>query len=133
MLSVELSSPTLAFRPGSKLRGVLRRGTAGSSSPASVSLVFLTEGRGTRDSEVVATVELPSLNPGSSAPFEFTLPLCPYSFSGSLISVLYRIEASSDDEETSLDIVVSPVEGAVRLSLESSEQSELGDKGTSLE
>lgn len=133
MLSIELSSPTLAFRPGSKIRGVLRRGTAGFPSPVSVSLVFLTEGRGTRDSEVVATIELPAVHPRSSAPFEFTLPLCPFSFFGSLISVFYRIEASSGDEEASLDIVVSPVDREVHLSPESSDQNESGDQETTFE
>jgi hypothetical protein len=108
-------------------------GSASAPSTVSVSLVFLTEGRGTRDSEVVATTELPSIHPGSSAAFEFTLPLCPYSFSGSLISVMYRIEASSDEEEASLDIVVSPIEREVRLSSASGDQIDAGDQETTLE
>ena len=73
-------------------------------------LLWHTEGKGTRDGELVQTHRITSPATSGREPFSFTLPTGPYSFSGSLISVVWALELVGDDEQHAqrLELTLSP-------------------------
>ncbi len=83
------------FEPGSEVRG-RAEWQAGERRPKSVliSLLWHTEGKGTEDVEIVEQVEVERPPALGSRAFSFRLPDFPWSFSGTLISLVWAIEAS---------------------------------------
>ena len=83
------------FEPGSTVRGrVLWNRGVERPKEVLVSLLWHTEGKGTEDGETVAQDVIESPAPIGERHFELTLPETPWSFSGSLISVVWAVEAS---------------------------------------
>lgn len=83
-----------------------------------VRLGWETQGRGTRESRKVAEVEVPVDEYGmASADVELAVPPdAPISYDGSLIRVLWTMEATTDvkfqlDPESVIDVLVVPVGG----------------------
>jgi hypothetical protein len=77
---------------------------------AEVRLFWYTEGKGTRDLEVVATQELDAPNQNDERPFRFAAPEAPYSFSGKLISLIWALELVTEPggQAERLQVAVSP-------------------------
>jgi hypothetical protein len=92
----------LHFAPGERLKGHVNYTNTAS---AELRLFYYTEGKGTQDIEVIQT--LPFQTPGA---FEFQLPVGPYSFSGTLISLSWALEliVNPGDQLARLEFVVSP-------------------------
>lgn len=83
------------YAPGEMLVFTLARDTAppaASEGPLTVQLGWFTEGRGTSDAAVVWSEKLPGLAAGGERGFELRLPGEPWSFSGKLIAVSWRLE-----------------------------------------
>jgi hypothetical protein len=83
---------TEAFRPGEEICGRARWQLESKPECLEVSLFWRTEGRGTQNVGVVETVKFE--NPGAHGVKDFRLktPSGPYSFSGTLISIVWSIE-----------------------------------------
>ncbi len=105
------------FVPGETLRGEVT--WAGVSAPGKLELQLLwyTEGKGTRDGQVVASRTIETAGASGRSPFEFTLPGGPYSYSGRLISILWALEvvATPGKEMSRIQIEVGPMKKAVSL------------------
>jgi len=73
-------------------------------------LFWHTEGKGTRDVEVIETLSFSVPSRQDRRDFRFRLPDSPYSFSGKLVSVIWALELVllSSGETERLEIVVSP-------------------------
>jgi Protein of unknown function (DUF3592). len=80
------------FAPGETLVFTLARVAAASTDigPLTVQLGWFTEGRGTTDAGVVWSEQISALSGERS--FEVRLPAAPWSFSGKLLSVSWRLE-----------------------------------------
>lgn len=85
----------IALEPGSEVRGKVEW-QADVERPKSVmiSLLWHTEGKGTEDVEIVEQIEIDDPPVSGSRDFSFTLPTFPWSFSGTLVSLIWRVEAS---------------------------------------
>jgi hypothetical protein len=84
-----------SFAPGETLVFTLARDAAPareSDGPLTVQLGWFTEGRGTSDAAVVWTEKIPGLAAGDERGFELRLPEEPWSFSGKLVAVAWRLE-----------------------------------------
>ena len=92
-LRLELDGST--FEPGERVSGRVRWQLLEEQvKTLLISLVWHTEGKGTEDAETVAQVEIPSPAPTGNERFSFDLPAYPWSFSGTLISLVWTVEAS---------------------------------------
>ncbi len=100
-MSLELHLEETALEPGSELAGrVAWRAEGGSVESVIVSLLWYTEGKGTEDVEIVEQVEVEHLPIQGSHEFTFRLPDFPWSFSGTLISLVWAVEANLEPDGT---------------------------------
>ncbi len=108
-LGIELNSGKDAFTPGELVEGHIEWGLDANPKALTLSLLWYTSGKGTRDARVLDTYKID--NPGAfgSDNFSFTLPAGPYSFSGRLISLIWALEltCTPGDETVRKEIVVS--------------------------
>ncbi len=109
-LNIELNDARDAFSPGEQVEGRIEWSLDANPSALTLSLLWYTSGKGTRDVGVLYTNRID--NPGAlgSDKFSFTLPSGPYSFSGKLISLIWALEVTCTpgSETTRKEIVVSP-------------------------
>ncbi len=109
-LGIELSGSKDAFAPGEQVEGRIEWGLDANPKALTLSLLWYTSGKGTRDARVLHTHKID--NPGAlgSDKFSFTLPAGPYSFSGKLISLIWALEltCTPGNETVRKEIVVSP-------------------------
>ena len=98
------------FRPGEEVSGAVGWTLDKQPKSAEVRLFWYTAGKGTRDVGVVATRKLEAPKPNDERAFSFKLPEAPYSFSGSLISLIWAIELVVEPGGLSerVEITVSP-------------------------
>ena len=78
--------------PGETMVFTLARDSSAKAGPLTVQLGWFTEGRGTRDAAIAWSEEIPGLAPGTDQTFEVVLPETPWSFSGKLVSISWRLE-----------------------------------------
>lgn len=92
-MAIDIHLDAAALEPGSELRGKVTW-QAGVEQPRSVtiSLLWHTEGKGTEDVEIVDQIEVENPPVSGSREFSFTLPGFPWSFSGTLVSLVWRVE-----------------------------------------
>ena len=99
------------FEPGSLLEGRVDW-DAGGERPERmmISLLWHTAGKGTEDVTVVDQVEVVGPSRLGSRRFEFSLPAFPWSFSGTLISLIWSVEASLEPKGalSRADLVLAP-------------------------
>ena len=118
MIGIETDDGRTAFRPGERIEGSLSWSLAEEPTAIEVRLFWHTSGKGDRDVEVVDRLRL-AAPPASESrrPFRLRLPLAPWSFSGSLITLSWALEAVvlPSNESVLLDLVVSPTGEEVRL------------------
>ena len=98
------------FAPGDTLVLNLASGGSPPAGPITVRLGWFTEGRGTGDAEIVWSKELPAFPPGVDRSVETLLPRAPWSFSGKLVSVSWRLEVldSKGEPLISAPLVIAP-------------------------
>ena len=108
-IGIEVDGNRLSYRPGERLSG---RVTWTSSASARLELLWTTRGRGDADTQVIASLSWTgdAASP-QSQPFALDLPAAPWSFSGKLVTLIWRLRLVLEGGlETAADIVVSPVE-----------------------
>ena len=120
-LKIELTGDRTSFKPGELLSG--RASWRADSQPTSVELrlFWYTSGKGTQDVGVVQTTMFDSPRQDDRRDFTMPLPLEPYSFSGTLISIIWAIEliVEPDEHVERCEIVLSPTGQEVVLGSES--------------
>jgi hypothetical protein len=80
-------------------------------------LFWFTSGKGTQDVEVVGEVGSDAASSAGEMSFSFELPLAPYSFSGSLITLSWALELviQPGGHTERIDLVVAPTAVEVRI------------------
>ena len=115
-LTIQPDRPDRAYVPGEPITGTISWDLAEQPEQIAVRLVWQTAGKGTKDFGVAAeeVFVLQSLR-GEHA-FSFAGVEGPYSFSGTLITIAWRVEAYTDpgDAHAELALTLSPTGEEVR-------------------
>jgi hypothetical protein len=99
-----------SFAPGEQIAGAVRWERAEAPKAAEVRLCWFTRGKGNEDAAVVETVAFEAPQAGDTREFAFVAPPEPYSFSGTLISLIWVVELvlQPGDEFERIEIVIGP-------------------------
>jgi hypothetical protein len=89
---IELAGGRTTFKPGEPLSGHVTWRVEGQPASAELRLFWYTSGKGTQDVGVIDTMAFAALRPDDRRDFTLPLPREPYSFSGTLISLVWAIE-----------------------------------------
>ncbi|MDA8017559.1 MAG: DUF3592 domain-containing protein [Thermoanaerobaculia bacterium] len=93
--SVEIELDRIVFEPGEVVEGTVRWSTGGQPAESVlISLLWHTEGKGTEDTETVAQTRVDTPSDHGEHRFALQLESQPWSFSGTLVSVQWIVEAS---------------------------------------
>jgi len=105
------------FLPGEELAGEVSWLSDSRPGEVELRLFWHTEGKGTRDVEVIESIAFNGPGPQDRRPFRFRLPESPYSCSGKLVSVVWALELvmSSTGETERLEISISPTRTEITL------------------
>jgi hypothetical protein len=104
-----------SYLPGDSLQGRVRWKLEKAPKKLELRLFWYTRGRGTEESEHIASRELDRTDTGDTA-FSFTLPEWPWSTDGKLISIRWAIELVHGKEGLALaDFTMSPTGTPVAL------------------
>ena len=116
-MRVDLDDDRRWYLPGDSVSGRVGWTTEPEPEAVELRLFWHTSGKGTEDVEIVDDLRIEA--PGSSGErgFSFHLPLGPYSFSGSLITLAWALELVllPGGETERVDLVVSPIPVEVQL------------------
>lgn len=118
MITLEIQKDPKAFEPGELIRGVVRwTDLDPGDTSVEVRLFWSTIGKGDRDFSSVDSTMISVTKPSGEGEFEFRAPASPYSFSGKLISLVWTIEARSNEtlQTASRDITIAPHGREIRL------------------
>ncbi len=129
-VSIELADDRDTYRPRETIRGCMRWDLSGQRADTlRLELLWHTEGKGTRDADVVDTLTLEQPPARGERAFAFTLPAGPYSFSGKLLSVLWMLQVIVEpgDEVTQRTLVISPVDREIDLAAEDDDDARARD------
>lgn len=91
-LTIHLNDDQLAYLPGEILRGEIAWQFDHAPRALELRLLWLTRGRGTPDVQVVQSQRVEPPGTTGQAPFQWTLPNGPYSFTGKLITLAWALE-----------------------------------------
>ncbi len=109
----------VAYEPGSEVRGRVEWQAEAGERPKAVliSLLWHTEGKGTEDVEILEQIEVEHPPVIGDRDFTFRLPDFPWSFSGTLLSLIWAVEASLEPGSTveRVDLISAPGGEEVRL------------------
>ena len=110
MIRLGLRENQTAFRPGETITGAVLWEFEKPPSGAEVRLVWFTRGKGTEDGGIAATVVFTEPPAADTREFGFDAPNGPYSFSGTLIAVLWAVEfvVTPGKEFQRIEIVIAP-------------------------
>ncbi|MEO6739534.1 MAG: hypothetical protein ABIP20_04730 [Chthoniobacteraceae bacterium] len=110
MIRLGLREDKTAFRPGEPIAGAVLWEFEKAPASAEVRLVWFTRGKGTEDGGIAATVTLDAPPAADTRKFSFDAPNGPYSFSGTLIAVLWSVEfvAEPGSEFERIEIIIAP-------------------------
>ncbi len=117
IMRIELDDDRSWFLPGGQITGRVVWQLDEPPEAVELRLFWHTSGKGTEDVEIIDVQPFEGTGPHGEGAFAFTLPLGPYSFSGSLITLAWSLElvALPGGETERLDIVVAPTPVEVRL------------------
>jgi len=117
MIRLGLRENKTAFRPGETIAGAVLWEFEKAPATAEVRLIWFTRGKGTEDGDTVQTVVLDAPPAADTREFSFQAPNGPYSFSGTLIAVLWAVEfvAKPGSEFQRIEIVIAPDAREIRL------------------
>lgn len=104
-------------RPGHVLTGRFAWQLDQAAPGLELRLIWHTEGKGTRDGQVIDTLRLETPPLSGEREFSFTLPAGPYSCSGRLISIVWALELVDDDDEASerVELTLGPEGNEIQL------------------
>ena len=110
MIRLGLRENKTAFRPGETIEGAALWEFGKAPELAEVRLVWSTRGKGTEDGATVETVKLDAPPAADTRQFSFRAPDAPYSFSGTLIALIWAVEfvAKPGEEFERVEIVIAP-------------------------
>ena len=110
MIRLGLRENRTAFRPGEIIEGAVLWEFEKAPSIAEVRLIWFTRGKGTEDGETAATVKFENPTVGDTRQFSFTAPNGPYTFSGTLIALIWAVEFVSKPGKDfeRIEIVIAP-------------------------
>jgi hypothetical protein len=110
MLRLTFANNNTSFRPGDQIAGTARWDCPEAPKHVEISLGWSTRGKGTEDSETVATVSVENPVTRGEHGFRFIAPGEPHSFSGKLISLIWSVELLIEpgDEIERVEIVIAP-------------------------
>lgn len=110
MLQISLADSRTDFRPGEAIAGTARWQCPDPPRELAVSLGWFTRGKGSEDSETVASTSIDAPLAQGEFAFRFTAPASPHSFSGKLISLIWAVEITDDSAEqpVRVEIVIAP-------------------------
>jgi len=91
-LQLDLDGGAHDFKPGDPVAGRVSWNVDAAKS-GEVRLFWYTRGKGTDDVGLVETIVFADPQTIDQRAFRFTLPAAPYSFSGTLMSIVWAIEA----------------------------------------
>ncbi len=116
-IHIEIENNQKEFEPGDAISGKVTWDLENEPKKVSVNLLWYTDGKGSEDLEVVDSMEVESFSCRGNKSFSFVLPDEPYSFSGTLISICWTLEAfaKKGTDKDHYDIVVAPNGKEVRL------------------
>ncbi len=109
-LKIALREERTQFQPGEEIVGAAGWEFPQPPAALEIRLFWFTRGKGTEDTEVVATQRLENPQTAEARPFRFQLPAAPYSFSGRLISLIWALElvALPSKEAARIEFVMAP-------------------------
>ena len=110
MIRLGLRQNKTEFRPGESIAGAVLWEFEKPPASAEVRLVWFTRGKGTEDGGIAATVAFDAPPAADTREFSFVAPNGPYSFSGTLIAVVWAVEfvAKPGSEFQRIEIVIAP-------------------------
>jgi hypothetical protein len=116
-MRIELDDDRYRVLPGDTVSGRAVWDLDKAPDAVELRLFWHTSGKGTEDVEIVAVRRFDDPGAHAEQAFAFNLPLGPYSFSGSLITLAWAIEfvALPGGETERIDLVVAPTPLEVRL------------------
>ncbi len=116
-LKLEIDEGRTHFRPGETIEGRAAWHLDTAPEVMEARLFWHTSGKGTRDTNVVESVELQGEDTWGDVRFSFQVPEGPYSFSGSLVTLNWAIElvAEPSDESFAVEITIGLHEGEIDL------------------
>ncbi len=89
---IELTGGRTTYRPGDVISGRASWRVEDDPTSAEVSLFWYTSGKGTQDVGVVQKMSFPTPRRQEQRDFSLPLPREPFSFSGTLISIVWAVE-----------------------------------------
>lgn len=96
---IRLGSESKVYEPSAVINGTVRCQLDAPVERLELRLIYHTTGRGTQDVETVAIEGFALPTASESRSFSLTTDAsCPWSFSGKLISIVWRLELVTDDE-----------------------------------
>jgi hypothetical protein len=123
-LLIVLAGDRTAYRPGDEIVGTATWQFDRQPRSVETRLCWHTEGKGSRDSDVAATVRFDApLQMTENREFRFTAPTEPHSFSGQILSLVWNVELEAEPGEVveRVEIVIGP--GGKRIVLGKVEES----------
>jgi hypothetical protein len=110
MIRLGLRENKTAFRPGETIEGAVLWEFEKAPALAEVRLLWFTRGKGTEDGETAATVKFENPTAGDTRQFSFTAPNGPYTFSGTLIALIWAVEFVSKPGNAfeRVEIIIAP-------------------------
>ena len=116
-LHLEIADGKTRYRPGEMIEGVAFWEFPELPKVLELRLFWRTQGKGTVDHQIVATVAFDGAQPTDRRPFRFALPAEPYSVSGILVSIVWGLELVAEPNigSAAVEIVLSPTGEEVRL------------------
>ena len=115
-LQIELASGRTEYRPGEQVAGTASWAMDRPVRSLAIELLWTTRGKGTVDTQVVASATLSGPAAGRQE-FRLQLPQMPYSFSGKLLSLMWMLRLANADtkEEATANITMSPTGREIQL------------------
>jgi len=116
-LRIEIDGDRRWFLPGERVTGRAVWRLDDPADAMDLRLFWYTSGKGTEDVKIVDEVNDRTPGTHGEIGFSFDLPLGPYSFSGSLITLAWALElvASPGGDTERVDLVIAPTAVEVRL------------------
>ncbi len=110
MIRLGLRENQTAFRPGEAIAGAVLWEFDTPPKSAGVRLVWFTRGKGTEDGGIAASVTFDAPPAADTREFRFDAANGPYSFSGTLIAVMWAVEfvMKPGGSFQRIDIVIAP-------------------------
>jgi hypothetical protein len=116
-LELDLEQGRTLFEPGGRVAGVAAWSARGAPAGMELRLSWAARGPGGRDFKIAETIPFREPRPAERRPFILTLPMAPYSFRGSLISLTWVLElvALPGEEKVQVELTVAPGQQAIDL------------------